>query len=70
VNAFTGPPDHERHERQWQYPIPSGVPVTSTSTAPQKQLPVYFMVLPSPYEQLRSDRFRFRHGNSIETRSR
>src|SRR4051794_38298553 len=40
LNAFTGPPDHERHERQWQYPTASGEPVTSISTAPQKQRPM------------------------------
>jgi len=40
LKAFTGPPDHERQERQWQYPMASGDPMTSTSTAPQKQFPI------------------------------
>src|SRR5262249_39036321 len=39
LKAFTGPPDHERQDRQWQYPIASGAPVTSSVTAPQEQLP-------------------------------
>jgi hypothetical protein len=43
LKAFTGPPDQERQERQWQYPIASGAPVTSTVTAPQKQFPTCFI---------------------------
>ena len=39
LNALTGPPDHERQERQWQYPIASGSPETSMRTAPQKHSP-------------------------------
>jgi hypothetical protein len=39
LKALTGPPDHERQELQWQYPIASGDPETSISTAPQKHLP-------------------------------
>jgi hypothetical protein len=46
LKAFTGPPDHERQELQWQYPIASGEPVTSTLTAPQKQLPECAMAIP------------------------
>jgi hypothetical protein len=38
--AFTGPPDQDRQDRQWQYPMAFGVPVTAISTAPQKQAPV------------------------------
>jgi hypothetical protein len=37
--AFTGPPDQERQDLQWQYPMASGAPETSSRTAPQKQLP-------------------------------
>jgi hypothetical protein len=37
--ALTGPADQCRHDSQWQYPIASGDPDTSISTAPQKQLP-------------------------------
>jgi len=66
LKAFTGPPDQERQERQWQYPMASGAPVTSTSTAPQKQLPVCFMyVLPQLAE---IDRIGFCQGISIATR--
>jgi hypothetical protein len=32
VKAFTGPPDQERQDRQWQYPIALGLPLASTST--------------------------------------
>jgi hypothetical protein len=39
LNALTGPPDHDRHDRQWQYPIASGSPEAVNSTAPQKQAP-------------------------------
>jgi hypothetical protein len=39
MNAATGPPDQDRHERQWQKPISAGAPLTSISTAPQKQVP-------------------------------
>jgi hypothetical protein len=49
VNAFTGPADQERHELQWQYPIASGFPVTSISTEPQKQDPLFFSLILSPY---------------------
>lgn len=38
--AFIGPADQDRQSSQWQYPIPSGVPVTSISTAPQKHAPL------------------------------
>src|SRR5450432_1101077 len=44
LKALTGPSDHDRHERQWQYPMASGDPVTSISTAPQKQLPIWVMM--------------------------
>jgi hypothetical protein len=36
VNALTGPADQRRHDSQWQYPMPSGLPVTVNFTAPQK----------------------------------
>lgn len=36
---MTGPPDQERQELQWQYPTPTGFPLSDISTAPQKQLP-------------------------------
>ena len=39
VNAFTGAADQDRHALQWQYPIASGAPFTSISTASQKQCP-------------------------------
>ena len=39
LNAVTGAADHDWHEPQWQYPIASGAPSTSISTAPQKQRP-------------------------------
>jgi hypothetical protein len=39
VKALTGPPDQDRQDRQWQYPIASGWPLTAISTAPQKQVP-------------------------------
>src|SRR4051794_16697095 len=45
VKALTGPPDHDRHERQWQYPMPSGSPATSICTVPQKHAPVCFVVI-------------------------
>src|SRR4051812_47894558 len=41
VNALTGPADQLRHDRQWQNHIAAGWPVTVSSTAPQKQLPLY-----------------------------
>jgi hypothetical protein len=44
VKALTGPPDHERHDRQWQYPMASGSPDASTRTAPQKHSPEYFAI--------------------------
>jgi len=44
---LTGPPDQERQERQWQYPIASGDPDNSSSTAPQKQFPVNFILMSS-----------------------
>src|SRR5580704_8282893 len=40
VKALTGPPDQLRHDRQWQYPIPSGSPTASTRTIPQKHCPL------------------------------
>src|SRR5262245_31535989 len=40
VKALTGPPDHERQDRQWQYPMPSGSPEASICTAPQKHSPL------------------------------
>jgi hypothetical protein len=30
VKALTGPPDQDLQDRQWQYPIASGSPETST----------------------------------------
>jgi hypothetical protein len=39
VKALTGPADQDRHDVQWQNPITFGCPETSSSTAPQKQLP-------------------------------
>src|SRR5439155_21772838 len=44
VKALTGPPDHERHERQWQYPMPPGSPESSIWTAPQKPSPLWVIV--------------------------
>jgi len=44
-NAFTGPADQWRQDSQWQYPIASGDPDTSSSTAPQKQLPLTDVLL-------------------------
>ena len=44
VNPFTGPPDQDRHEPQWQYPIPSGSPKVSILTVPQKHSPAYVIV--------------------------
>jgi hypothetical protein len=41
---LTGPPDHERHDRQWQYPMASGSPDASARTAPQKHSPEYFAI--------------------------
>lgn len=41
LNAVTGLADHCRHEWQWQYPMASGFPATQSSTAPQKQRPLY-----------------------------
>ena len=46
LKAFTGPPDHDRQDRQWQYPMASGAPVVSSLTAPQKQLPAYVIAPP------------------------
>jgi hypothetical protein len=43
VNAFTGAASHSRQEVQWQYPMMTGCPVTTTSTAPQKQLPEWLV---------------------------
>jgi hypothetical protein len=50
--ALTGPPDQERHERQWQYPMAWGSPVTSICTAPQKHSPLWVVMerLPSVVE--------------------
>jgi hypothetical protein len=45
VNAFTGPPNQERQDLQWQYPIPSGTPVASNLTAPQKHSSRYTSVM-------------------------
>ena len=39
VKALTGDAAHDLQDRQWQYPIASGCPDTSTSTAPQKHAP-------------------------------
>lgn len=48
LEAVIGPPDHERHELQWQYPIASGAPSTLSSTAPQKHFPTCVIaVVPS-----------------------
>jgi hypothetical protein len=41
---LTGPPDHDRQDWQWQKPIPSGSPETSSATAPQKQVPEWAIV--------------------------
>src|SRR6201746_33083 len=38
LNAFTGPPDQDRQDPQWQYPIASGSPEASSAIAPQKQV--------------------------------
>ena len=46
LKALMGPPDHERQELQWQYPIASGDPVTSILTAPQKHFPVKLISSP------------------------
>src|SRR5579859_4313476 len=43
VKAFTGAADHERQDWQWQYPMASGFPSTSSLTTPQKQLPEWTM---------------------------
>jgi hypothetical protein len=45
LNALTGPPDHDLHDRQWQYPIASGSPETSSFTAPQKHSPLCVAIL-------------------------
>src|ERR1700759_986442 len=45
VNALTGPADQLRQEVQWQNPIAAGWPVTVSSTAPQKQFPLYVFSL-------------------------
>src|SRR5436309_478774 len=59
LKALTGPPDHERQDWQWQYPIASGSPVTSRVTEPQKQLPVCivrpFLLQCSKAERMRAD---------------
>jgi hypothetical protein len=39
MKALTGDADQDLQDRQWQYPIASGCPDTSTSTAPQKHAP-------------------------------
>jgi hypothetical protein len=49
VKALTGAADHERQDLQWQYPIASGAPWTSTSTDPQKQVPLCVVILSEPY---------------------
>ena len=48
LKAFTGPPDHDRQDRQWQYPIAAGSPVASRRTAPQKHSPTYVIAVPRP----------------------
>jgi hypothetical protein len=45
LKAFTGPADHDLHDLQWQYPIASGAPDTSSLTAPQKQVPLCVAIL-------------------------
>src|SRR5215510_9894806 len=45
VNALIGPADQLRQELQWQNPMATGWPVTVSSTAPQKQLPLYIVSL-------------------------
>src|SRR5262249_13425983 len=40
VKALTGPADQLRHDSQWQYPMPTGSPLTLNWTEPQKQLPL------------------------------
>jgi hypothetical protein len=49
LNAVTGAADHDRHDPQWQYPIASGAPLTSISTAPQKQRPPYVAMVVPPF---------------------
>src|SRR5262249_39306768 len=46
LKAFTGAADHERQDPHGQDPMASGVPVTSSPTAPQKQLPAYVIADP------------------------
>jgi len=45
VKAFTGAAAQLRHDSQWQYPIATGSPLTVSSIAPQKQLPLNCLVL-------------------------
>src|SRR5260370_27142301 len=45
--AFTGPADQNRLERQWQYPMAPGAPLTSTAPDPFKPDSVCFSVMPS-----------------------
>jgi hypothetical protein len=40
AHSLIGAPCHFRQEAQWQMPTAAGGPCTSTSTAPQKHLPV------------------------------
>src|SRR5690242_16726244 len=62
LNALTGPPDQDRQERQWQYPIASGAPETSSSTAPQKQFPVNVIMMSSGFVKTRRAIIRRGHG--------
>jgi hypothetical protein len=45
-----GAPGHARQKLQCQYPIASGDPGTSISTAPRKHFPAEFMVRPHGVE--------------------
>jgi hypothetical protein len=40
VKALTGPADHERHDLQWQYPIPSGLSGDFDLHGPAKAFPI------------------------------
>jgi hypothetical protein len=44
TNALTGLADQRRHDSQWQYAISNGAPVATSSTAPQKHLPLYVLL--------------------------
>src|SRR3954465_2814747 len=66
VNALTGPADQLRHDRQWQNPIAAGWPVTVSSTAPQKQLPLYvFSLLMWPLPEVDARGYGHRSGDAM-----